>query len=91
MKKRKIWHIVVCILLLLAAFWAIWILVLGSAKVGAWTHLQADTCTGWSGRFVHFSSCGGYSCQGVSFGPFYTQTCNDPIPDQPQYPAQITG
>jgi hypothetical protein len=42
--------------------------------------VMADTCTGWNGRFFSYTNCGGQECQGVSFGPFYQQTCTDPAP-----------
>jgi hypothetical protein len=38
---------------------------------------QADSCTGWSGRYFQTSTCGGQTCSGFSFGPFFTTQCND--------------
>lgn len=45
---------------------------------------RADTCSGWNGRFVHTTNCDGYQCTGISFGPFWSQNCNETAP--PVYP-----
>ena len=45
---------------------------------------RADTCSGWNGRFIQSTTCDGYQCTGVSFGPFWTNNCTYTAP--PVYP-----
>ena len=71
--KRKALITVWVIPLLLLLFW-----VCGLVTGYSLGKAHADQCTGWNGQFFNYSNCGGYVCQGVSFGPFWTQNCNDP-------------
>lgn len=76
------------LILILFVFWACGV-VIGYAvghSVGK-QHYNAQ-CFGWQGRFLQATQCdNGYSCTGASFGPFWTQNCNDPSTYVPPPPA----